>query len=153
MIKERKRMCSCNNSSGHHDAAQGNGCGCHSPETKMARFLQPCLLLLLAQKSSHGYELIEAVSQFGFEDGAPDPASVYKHLRKMEEDGLVKSAWDTRKSGAARRSYQVTQEGKDYLRAWSVVIQKNKTALERFLLLYEQIAVPQRTQRKTIKHR
>ena len=146
-------MCSCNSDSGHHDAAQRNECGCHSPETKMARFLQPCLLLLLAQKSSHGYELIEAVSQFGFEEGTPDPASVYKHLRKMEEDGLVKSAWDTKKSGAARRSYQVTQEGKDYLHAWSVVIQKNKEALEKFLAIYEQTSSQQTMRQKKRKNR
>ena len=37
------------------------------PQGTMAKFMEPCLLLLLKQESSHGYELMEKLSPFGFE--------------------------------------------------------------------------------------
>ncbi|MDI6784346.1 MAG: helix-turn-helix transcriptional regulator [bacterium] len=144
-------MFSCHNEDGTSSHHHTRDCGC--PDTKLSRFLQPCLLLLLSQKPSHGYELIEVIAQFGFEESAPDPASVYKHLRKMEEEGLVKSQWDTKRSGAARRSYRITQEGKDYLKAWAGVIQKNKEALEKFLAIYEQTLSQQTMRQKKRKNR
>ena len=50
-------------------------------------------------------------------------AVVYGLLRKLEGQGLLASTWETRR-GPARRVYEVTEEGREYL----------KKALER---LYE----------------
>jgi len=52
-------------------------------------YLRPCLLLLLAEGTSHGYELLEQVAALGL--GRVDPGRVYHCLRAMDEDGLVRS--------------------------------------------------------------
>jgi poly-beta-hydroxybutyrate-responsive repressor len=102
----------------------------------MQRFLQPCLLLLLKMKPSYGYELLEDLRQFGFED-LPDPATTYKNLRIMEQENWVTSQWDTGGPGPARRIYKVTREGEDLIRSWAVAIRKTKESLNSFLSLFE----------------
>ena len=105
-------------------------------ETRMQRFLQPCLLLLLKVKPSYGYELVENLRQFGF-DELPDPATAYKNLRIMEQEGWVTSQWDTAGPGPARRIYRVTREGEDLIRSWAAAIRRTRESLGTFLSLFE----------------
>jgi PadR family transcriptional regulator PadR len=105
-------------------------------ETRLQRFLQPCLLLLLKIKPSYGYELLDNLHQFGF-DELPDPATAYKNLRLMEQEGWVESKWDTTGPGPARRIYQVTREGEDLIRSWAVAIRRTQRSLNTFLSLYQ----------------
>lgn len=109
---------------------------CRCAGMPMGRFLQPCLLLLLHRRSTHGYELIQNLEEFGFSNEETDPGTVYRHLRKMEEEGLVSSRWDTEKGGPAKRLYQLTVEGEEILHAWAVSLQKNKQRIENFLNKY-----------------
>jgi poly-beta-hydroxybutyrate-responsive repressor len=98
-------------------------------------FVQPWLLLLLLQKPSHGYELMERLGQ---DEEIPDadPGLLYRTLRQLEEDGLVRSTWDTEGKGPARRLYEVTPEGVDYLHAWAVNVRRTRERLDRFLAEY-----------------
>ena len=105
-------------------------------ETRMQRFLQPCLLLLLKVKASYGYELLDNLRQFGF-DELPDPATAYKNLRTMEQEGWVTSKWDTGGPGPARRIYKVTREGEDLIQSWAVAIRRTQESLNTFLSLFE----------------
>ena len=98
-------------------------------------FMQPRLLLLLAQKPAHGYELMESMAQE--EDTNVDPGLLYRTLRQFEEDGLVRSSWDTEGRGAARRVYEITDEGLEYLHAWAMNIRRTRERLERFLADYQ----------------
>ena len=61
--------------------------------------IQARLLLSLEQRRSHGYELMEILGQEG---DSPDPGSLYRTMRSLEEDGLVRSPWDTGNAGPAR---------------------------------------------------
>lgn len=98
---------------------------------RMQKFIEPCLLLLLTQKSTYGYDLIDKLDKFGIK--SPDPGTVYRYLRDLEEKEMVSSSWDTENSGPAKRSYQVTKAGMEYLKAWVVRIEKNRGILDRFL--------------------
>jgi poly-beta-hydroxybutyrate-responsive repressor len=99
-------------------------------------FIQPWLLLLLLQKPSHGYELMERLTR---DEEAPDadPGLLYRTLRQLEKEGLVHSAWDTEGRGPARRLYQVTPEGIEYLHAWTINLRRTRQRLDRFLAEYE----------------
>jgi poly-beta-hydroxybutyrate-responsive repressor len=119
-----------------HRHPNGDECQCCPPKGRVRAFAQPRLLLLLAQKPAHGYELMERLAQDEDTPGV-DPGLLYRTLRQFEEDGLVCSAWDTEGHGPARRLYQVTPEGLDYLHAWAVNIRGTKERLERFLADYE----------------
>jgi PadR family transcriptional regulator PadR len=108
---------------------------CGPPGGHIRRFVQPRLLLLLARKPAHGYELIEELAED--EGMAIDPALLYRTLHQFEADGLVRSAWDTEGRGPARRVYEITEEGLEYLHTWVVDIRHTRQRLERFLAAYE----------------
>jgi poly-beta-hydroxybutyrate-responsive repressor len=90
----------------------------------------------LKEKNSYGYELIEKVSEFQFHNSPPDVGAIYRNLRSMEKEGWVKSKWDTKGSGPAKRTYRITPQGEEILHGWAVTIQKRKEALDQFLRLY-----------------
>ncbi|RKO67748.1 helix-turn-helix transcriptional regulator [Desulfofundulus salinus] len=111
---------------------------CRCAGAPMERFMQPCLLLLLHRRSTHGYELIQSLREFGFHDSEADPGTVYRNLRRLEEEGLVSSQWDTSGGGPARRLYRLTPEGEELLHAWAEAITHNKRRLEYFLARYRE---------------
>ena len=71
-------------------------------------FLQPCLLLLLAERADHGYELASRLRPL--HDGEGDSGGVYRALRGMEKHGLVHSEWRTRWS-SLRRLFLASRDG------------------------------------------
>jgi len=105
---------------------------CDCPGAKMSRYFQPFVLLQLMEKPSHGYDLLNELARMCPEEEL-DPASLYKNLRKMEEDGFVVSEWDTGNPGPARRVYNITELGQEALQGWSLAIKRNKETLEHFL--------------------
>jgi PadR family transcriptional regulator PadR len=118
---------------GHGEEGRAHCC---PPGGRVRGFVQPWLLLLLLQKPAHGYELMDRLAQ---DDESPDvdPGLLYRTLRQLEEDGLVRSTWDTEGPGAARRRYEVTPEGVEYLHAWAASVRQTHRRLERFLAEYE----------------
>jgi poly-beta-hydroxybutyrate-responsive repressor len=78
-------------------------------------YLKPCLLLLLAEGPSHGYELLEQVRKLGIR-GA-EPGGLYRYLRAMEKEELVSSWWEPSQAGPARRTYVLTEAGRRALDA------------------------------------
>ncbi|WP_245574336.1 helix-turn-helix transcriptional regulator [Desulfovirgula thermocuniculi] len=130
---------------GKGDAAvcQSHGHGhrhgsCRCAATSIERFMQPCLLLLLRRRPAHGYELMRSLEEFGFGGEDLDPGTVYRNLRRLEEEGLVSSRWDTSGGGPARRLYHLTPEGEEMLAAWAEVILHQKSRLELFLEKYRE---------------
>jgi PadR family transcriptional regulator PadR len=112
------------------DAA--DACPCDGGQPK--NFARPCLLLLLAEAPSHGYELLDRLRPFGF--SLSDPASVYKTLRQMEQEGVVTSEWELSARGPARRVYSLTQDGRDLLEAWAQTLEQNRAILTDYLERY-----------------
>jgi poly-beta-hydroxybutyrate-responsive repressor len=111
--------------------------GCRCKVERVPNFAQPRLLLELAIKPAHGYELIEHLSESG--GIAPDPGNFYRVLRTLEEEGLVCSKWDTQNTGPARRVYELTDQGLDFLHTWAVTIKQTHQSLERFLSGYQHL--------------
>jgi len=108
---------------------------CQCKIERVPNFAQPRLLLELAKQPSHGYELIEHLSMEG--ETGPDPGNFYRLLRSMEEDALVCSTWDTQSTGPARRVYELTDQGQEFLHAWAVTIHHIHQSLNRFLSDYK----------------
>lgn len=84
-----------------------------SAPTLPKNFLRPCLLMLLREQPGHGYDLLERLRAFGFDRS--DPGRLYRSLRKLEDEGLVHSAWEPSTSGPARRIYDITRPGAEEL--------------------------------------
>ncbi|MBC9783670.1 helix-turn-helix transcriptional regulator [Heliobacterium chlorum] len=103
---------------------------------RINRFVQPALLLLLSEKPSYGYELMERISDLRLLDGPTDAALIYRTLRKMEDEHLVQSNWQTGESGPAKRCYELTSKGVESLHKWVAEMERHRGALEDFLSRY-----------------
>ena len=117
----------------HHNAERE----CQIIIERVPIYIQPRLLLELAKKPAHGYELIERLGQEG--NVSPDPGNFYRLLRGLEDEGLVRSTWDTPDAGPARRVYELTDQGLEFLHAWAVTIQQTQQSLAKFRSDYESL--------------
>lgn len=107
-------------------------------------FLQPCVLLLLREQPAHGYELLERLRSFGFERS--DPGRLYRALRKLEDTGHVRSAWEASGAGPDRRVYHVTRAGMEELHRWAKGLDEARVTLDNFLGRYEEFVALRRTE-------
>lgn len=106
---------------------------------KKDRFMQPSILMGLYAKPSYGYELIQNIQRFGFVEGLAPPGMIYRHLRQMEEDGLVSSQWETVGVGPAKRIYQLTEDGKQMLGIWIEYIEQQVRNLNELIRQYHEL--------------
>jgi poly-beta-hydroxybutyrate-responsive repressor len=102
-------------------------------------FLQPCLLLLLLERSDHGYDLVNRLRVLHAVDG--DAGAVYRALRGLEKAGMVRSSWQTSEAGPARRTYQVTPLGVATLDHQVDVLEETHRTLHLFRERYERLRV------------
>jgi PadR family transcriptional regulator len=104
-------------------------------EARPRNWLTPVALVLLREESSYGYELMESLEGFGFEQISA--GSLYRTLRQMEQEGLCKSEWETTSEvGPARRMYSITEDGESYLAAWAEACKQYQNVMDCFYQAY-----------------
>jgi PadR family transcriptional regulator PadR len=106
---------------------------------KMERLLEICLLLLLFENEGYGYGLIEQLSDYGFTGEDLNIGSLYRTLRKLEDQDLVSSVWKEANQGPKRRVYTITDRGKEELHNWLPVLKERKARIEQVIATYEKI--------------
>ncbi len=116
---------------GRENTTPGSGPGFGGMPTS---WLTPAVLLLVRDVSSYGYDLMKALTEFGF--AMMNPGPLYRVLRQMEKDGLVSSSWDTSGQGPARRVYSITEAGEAYLRLWAGSLGQYRRMMDQFFRLY-----------------
>jgi PadR family transcriptional regulator PadR len=104
---------------------------------RVERFVEPSLLLLLRERPLHGYELIERLPELGGE-GRIDVGNLYRLLRSLEGEGLVSSEWSADLPGPAKRTYELTDEGRALLDRWAEALREAQTVVAGFLRRYEE---------------
>ena len=109
-------------------------------------FLRPSVLLLLKESPAHGYDLLERLKAFGFPGS--DPGGLYRMLRGLEQEGLVRSAWEPSVAGPQRRIYEITRAGGEALHEHAQALQGTAEILDGFVSRYgEFVALPPRRDR------
>jgi PadR family transcriptional regulator, regulatory protein PadR len=106
-----------------------------SPAAAHHRWLEPFVLMSLANGHSHGYAIVGALTEVGISGGAADVGQVYRTLRDLEQAGQVVSAWATG-SGAARRDYRITDLGSAALDEWAAVMKERARLIAEFDAVY-----------------
>jgi PadR family transcriptional regulator PadR len=103
-------------------------------DVRPRNWLAPVALAMLRKESCHGYALMERIAQFELEQ--INPGTLYRTLRKMEEQGLCETTWDTSNAGPACRVYSVTNDGEAYLASWAEGCKKYQLVLDSFFLAH-----------------
>jgi poly-beta-hydroxybutyrate-responsive repressor len=106
-------------------------------QARVERFVEPSLLLLLRERPLHGYELLERIPELGIE-GRVDIGNLYRLLRGLEDEGLVSSEWSADLPGPAKRTYELTDEGRRLLDRWVEALRRAQTTIGAFLERYEE---------------
>jgi poly-beta-hydroxybutyrate-responsive repressor len=113
-------------------------------------FLRPCVLLLLREGPAHGYSLLERLTVFGFSAG--DPGRLYRALRTLEAEGLVRSGWESSAQGPDRRVYELTRTGVEALHAQAQALADVRDSVDLFVSRYSEFVAlgrPARGQDRT----
>jgi poly-beta-hydroxybutyrate-responsive repressor len=103
---------------------------------RVERFVEPSLLLLLRERPHHGYELIERLPELA--EGRIDVGNLYRLLRALEEEGLVRSEWSAELPGPAKRTYELTDDGRRLLDRWAEALRESQAVVQGFLDRYDQ---------------
>lgn len=85
-------------------------------EGRMGRFLEHgdlrfVLLALIAEKASHGYELIKALEERTGGAYRPSPGVIYPTLSLLEDEGFVRQVGEA----GGRKAYEPTEAGQEAL--------------------------------------
>ncbi len=102
---------------------------------RVERFTEPALLLLLRERPAHGYELLEQLRDLAGGDRV-DMGNLYRALRALEAEGIVTSRWDEQAPGPARRTYELTETGRQLLDEWAAALARAQTQISQFLNRY-----------------
>ena len=113
---------------------RGRGRGRGRRRRRVINFLQPCLLTMLQNGEAHGYELMNQLTEFGFDLDHLDPSLVYRALREMEADGLMISEWGDESQGPQRRVYRITDDGGKALDIWIEDLHRTRDEIDRLLV-------------------
>ena len=103
---------------------------------RIERFGEPALLLLLAERPAHGYELLEQLPELTGERRI-DMGNLYRVLRALEEEGFVTSDWHDDAPGPTKRIYELTDGGRRLLDGWVGALRTNQELVSSFLDRYE----------------
>ena len=107
-----------------------------SVHARVERFSEPALLLLLRDRPAHGYELVESLSEL-MPVRRVDMGNLYRTLRALEAEGLVRSDWDAEAPGPAKRRYELTDPGRRLLDEWAGALRQARDRIDAFLDTYE----------------
>ena len=108
-------------------------------------FLRPCVLLLLKESPAHGYDLLERLKSFGFP--GTDPGGLYRVLRGLEQEALVRSAWEPSVAGPQRRRYELTRAGSETLHEHAKALLTTAGLLDAFVSRYSEFVALQPARR------
>ncbi len=99
---------------------------------RVERFAEPALLSLIAAGTTHGYELLDRLPPL-LPGERVDVGNVYRILRGLEDDGLVVSEWRGDLPGPAKRTYELTADGRAALDSWRESLESLQGEITAFL--------------------
>jgi PadR family transcriptional regulator, regulatory protein PadR len=110
------------------------GPGEYAVRARVERFAEPAVLLLLRERPVHGYELLEQLPELTSE--RVDMGNLYRFLRVLEAEGIVRSEWDDDAPGPSKRVYELTDEGRVVLEQWTGALREAQERIGGFLTRY-----------------
>jgi PadR family transcriptional regulator, regulatory protein PadR len=85
----------------------------------------PIILSVLKNGDSYGYEIVQRVKELTHNEIKWQEASIYPVLKKLENQGMIKSYWRVKEGERPRKYYTIQSEGEKLLegnkRDWNLV--------------------------------
>jgi len=70
------------------------------------------ILAHLLEKDSYGYEINKSIQEKTDHEYELKEATLYSAFRRLEENGMIASYWGNQQTGARRRYYTITPQGR-----------------------------------------
>ena len=96
--------------------------------------LTPYVLLAISTQKAHGYFIEQYLRSLGL--AQVEMTTLYRMLRQLEKDGLVRSAWEAQAGGPARRVYTLTDAGRTLLDTGASYLEQYRNAIDSFFGTY-----------------
>ena len=93
--------------------------------------LEGCILKVIAQKSTYGYNIISILTEAGFSN--IKESTLYPLLVRLEKKELITSFYEPSALGPARKYYQVTPGGTDYLNEFITAWKETQSFVDEIL--------------------
>ncbi len=106
-------------------------------QARIERYVEPALLLLLSEGASHGYELADQMANL-LDVERVDYGNLYRLLRSLEGEGIVESEWNDELPGRSKRTYELTDQGRQLLDAWVTSLRAANESVSAFLQRYDE---------------
>ncbi len=95
--------------------------------------LEGCILGIIAQGETYGYEILSRLDEAGFEDLGE--GTLYPIITRLDKNGYISCRKAKSPLGPIRKYYSITDEGSTYLEAFKASYERvTKTA---FKILFE----------------
>ena len=78
--------------------------------------LEGCILAIISQKETYGYEISEQLKEYGF--GKITEGTIYLLLLRLEKNGFIKALYRQSELGPKRKYYYLTPLGLEELRSF-----------------------------------
>jgi PadR family transcriptional regulator PadR len=106
----------------------------NTPGQSPRELVVPYVLLAVSLQRAHGYAIEEYLRQVGLL--GIEMSTLYRTLRQLEKDGLLRSSWEPGPAGPARRVYALTDVGTTWLDTWAATLSAYRGMIDRFFGLY-----------------
>ena len=83
------------------------------PSQMLKGTLEGCILAILSQKETYGYEISSQLAAYGF--GTIPEGTIYPLLLRLEKNQLVAAAYRPSELGPKRKYYSLTPAGEEEL--------------------------------------
>lgn len=95
--------------------------------------LEGCILSIISQQPTYGYELSVKLQEFGLDDVSE--GSIYPILLRLQKEKLIKGEMKKSESGPKRKYYYLTDDGLESLRLfihhWTTIKQPVDNIIEK----------------------
>lgn len=98
-------------------------------------FFEPCILFLVSQKPSYGYDIKKKLSDDCLCE--VNVGNLYRALARMQKNGFIKKSKVKGSLGPARIEYAITEKGEEYLASWISSLETQQQAISRLITNYK----------------
>lgn len=101
------------------------------PSQLLKGTLEGCILAVLSQKTTYGYEITEQLATYGF--GTIAEGTIYPLLLRLEKNGLAQAEYRASEVGPKRKYYALTEKGRAELQEFLLSYRELTTAVDKLL--------------------